>query len=59
MTRWYLTTVAKSGVVPVTQMYNVFNNTKKSNRGAVLVKPFPCLVDQWVTQAFENNYSQL
>jgi hypothetical protein len=25
----------------------------------VLAKPFPCLMSQWVTHAFDNNYSQL
>jgi hypothetical protein len=25
----------------------------------VLAEPFPCLVSQWVTHAFVNNYSQL
>ena len=56
---WYLTTAAENVITPSIQSLNSLNNARKKNRGAVLAKPFPCLVSQWVTQAFDNNYSQL
>jgi hypothetical protein len=53
------TTVPESGSDLIPMLYQSLSNAEKRYRGAVLAKPFPCLVSQWDIRAFNNNYSQL
>jgi hypothetical protein len=57
--RWDLLTAGENGIARVIRGNNSLTNAENPNRGAVLAKPFPCLVSQWVTCSFDNNYSQL
>ena len=54
-----LTTVFRSGIALLTQSYNALNNAEIPCQGAVLAKPFPCLVSQGFILAFVKKYSQL
>ena len=56
---WYPITVAESGIDLLIRLTNLLTNAGNQSRGAVLAKPFPRLVSQWVTRAFINSYSQL
>jgi hypothetical protein len=57
--RWHLLTAGENGIARVVRGYNSLTNAENPKWGAVLAKPFPCLMSQWVTRAFDNNYSQL
>jgi hypothetical protein len=51
--------VIENGIDRGLQTYNLLTDAGNQNWGAVLAEPFPCLMSQWVTDTFVNNYSQL
>ena len=58
-TPWYPATVVESGIGLPVRLHNLLTNVGNQNRGAVLAKPFPCLVSQWVILVFIIINSQL
>ena len=51
--------MSESGGDGNAHLSNMVNNQENHIPEAVLAEPFPCLMSQWVTRAFDNSYSQL
>jgi len=51
--------IAREGQECLVVGWDILTREGNKSRVAVLAEPFPCLVSQWVTHAFINNYSQL